>query len=41
MEIAGYLAFFRQSHVDTADATKSWENLCEHLDISRRWPLER
>lgn len=41
MEIAGYITFFRQSHRDTADATESWKNLNEYLDISRRWPLER
>lgn len=41
MEIAGYTTFFRASHTDTADATESWKNLNEYLDISRRWPLKR
>jgi hypothetical protein len=40
-EIAGYTAFFRAPHVDSVDATESWKNLMEYLDIERRWPLIR
>ena len=38
-EIAGYTAFFRAPHADTADAVESWKNLTDYLDVARRWPL--
>lgn len=38
MEIAGYIAFFRATHTETADAAESWENLTTYLNISSRWP---
>lgn len=40
-EIAGYTAFFRAPHSDTADAVESWKNLAEYLDIAHRWPRIR
>lgn len=39
MEIAGYLTLFRAPHSDTADASESWKNLVDYLDIARRWPI--
>lgn len=41
MEIAGYIAFFRVPHSDSADATESWKNLTGYIDIPRRWPPHR
>lgn len=38
MEIAGYVAFFRSPHSETADAAESWKNLSTYIDISSRWP---
>lgn len=40
-EIAGYTAFFRTPHLDTADAVESWKNLAEYLDVAHRWPRIR
>ena len=37
MEIAGYVAFFRTPHSESADAAESWENLSTYIDISGRW----
>lgn len=37
VEIAGYIAFFRTPHSDSADAAESWGNLSTYIDISGRW----
>jgi spectinomycin phosphotransferase len=31
MEVAGYLAFFRADHEDTADAAESWKNFLHFI----------
>ena len=39
MEIAGYIAFFRSPHSETADAAESWKNLSTYIDVASRWPM--